>query len=325
MPYQRANPNRFFSEGYGWLTVIALFVAKVILSFTPQASEAQPEFELIKPATIIDLRKLTRPPKPSSKAYFPTHEGPLQETIIVLDPGHGGCDPGAANLEAAITYRATWQLSQILQDKGALVYLTTRSHEMSEPLFQHKTGGVLPIDAVYGCGPLEGQPIKQSWPCGLLDRLKGVESVRKYHQTQAKNMIFLSLHVDSIEGTAYSRGACVYTQIGRWCELSQHIAKAIKAKGYGRRSQAQEEVQRQANLGILRDNPLTQCVLIELGVIQSESDCQILLSKAGRADLLNTIAQSIVGCVKSLEKGKKDQRDDLWVNFYRSSQSKIYL
>jgi N-acetylmuramoyl-L-alanine amidase len=77
----------------------------------------------------VDLIKKT-PSKPfrKTKAKAVKTPPPLKGMIIVIDPGHGGRDPGYVGrtgiLEKRLTYRVALRLKQILNDAGAKVFLT---------------------------------------------------------------------------------------------------------------------------------------------------------------------------------------------------------
>ena len=54
---------------------------------------------------------------------------PLQDTIIMVDPGHGGRDSGTYYgqiLEKDINLEISKQLEQTLTEKGAIVYMTRK-------------------------------------------------------------------------------------------------------------------------------------------------------------------------------------------------------
>ncbi|HAU35665.1 MAG TPA: N-acetylmuramoyl-L-alanine amidase, partial [Lysinibacillus sp.] len=52
---------------------------------------------------------------------------PLQNRVIILDPGHGGKDPGTVKgsvSEKSITLKVSTQVKQLLENAGAKVYMT---------------------------------------------------------------------------------------------------------------------------------------------------------------------------------------------------------
>ncbi|PIS31719.1 hypothetical protein COT42_00400 [Candidatus Saganbacteria bacterium CG08_land_8_20_14_0_20_45_16] len=63
-----------------------------------------------------------------TKKLVPTASGSLKGKTIVVDPGHGGKDPGATSItgieEKVLTLQTAQKLAQELTDLGATVYLT---------------------------------------------------------------------------------------------------------------------------------------------------------------------------------------------------------
>lgn len=56
--------------------------------------------------------------------------GSLKGKILVVDPGHGGYDPGAVKggvYEKNINYKISMKLKKALEEKGAMVILTRDS------------------------------------------------------------------------------------------------------------------------------------------------------------------------------------------------------
>ncbi len=74
-------------------------------------------------------------PQASSVFAQPTLPAPTGRRIVVIDPGHGGSDPGAIGIgglrETDITLHMSQEVARLLQEKGLQVYLT-RSDESRE-------------------------------------------------------------------------------------------------------------------------------------------------------------------------------------------------
>lgn len=116
-------------------------------------------------------------PKTSEKAY--------RKPVIVIDPGHGGRDPGAigqkGTLEKTITTKAAYELAARLRKSGKYTVVITRT---TDSYVEHD------------------------------DRL------RKARTSQAD--LFISIHADSV-GNKNTRGASVYTLADRAKGRSKRI------------------------------------------------------------------------------------------------------
>ena len=124
-------------EGMGWRLIVDLvmtsdsnFKAQLGDKYTQTNSTKKPEEE-IKPI-----------PAPTylEPAPAPTNSKLRRKRVVVLDPGHGGKDPGAIGsysktYEKNITLAMGKELKQILQNKGYVVYLT-RENDIFIPLRQ---------------------------------------------------------------------------------------------------------------------------------------------------------------------------------------------
>ncbi len=74
----------------------------------------------------------------------------LRGAVIVLDPGHGGDDPGAVvgkTLEKTLTLQIAFQLKQVLEAQGARVILTrSRDEDLGGPIREELARRVALVD-----------------------------------------------------------------------------------------------------------------------------------------------------------------------------------
>ena len=127
-------------EGAGWRLVIDLkqtsegnFKTQLGDKYTQSNTTNKPDSE-IKPIPRLSAAYISEPePVPVSTKV-------RRKRIIVLDPGHGGKDPGAIGsysrtYEKNITLEVGKELKKILQNRGYIVYLT-RENDIFIPLRQ---------------------------------------------------------------------------------------------------------------------------------------------------------------------------------------------
>ncbi len=117
---------------------------------------------------------------------------PLQGKVIVIDPGHGGVDPGAYTRngipEKHLTLNTARKLARILNNNGATVYLT-RNRDRTVSIrdivgFANKVKADILISIHYNY-------------YGSLERLSGTET---YYYTRRSRPLALALHRSMMHG-----------------------------------------------------------------------------------------------------------------------------
>lgn len=109
-------------------------VITVISSAETSSAIASAEQNPASQKPLIEALKVARPVKKIRAAVQPkqpvTAERPLEGFTVVVDPGHGGRDPGyigrSGILEKNLTIRVALRLEKLLSDAGARVVLTRR-------------------------------------------------------------------------------------------------------------------------------------------------------------------------------------------------------
>jgi N-acetylmuramoyl-L-alanine amidase len=209
-----------------------------------------------------------------------------ERPVIVLDPGHGGIDPGAAastgRFEKDIVFAFAQQLKKKLEAEGRYRVLMTREQDVFVPL---------------------GERVRMA--------------------QRAKSDLFISIHADSIAGGAEVRGLTVYTGSERASDaesarLADRENRADAAAGIDPTDAADEDVtdilkdltvretrafshgfatrlvgqldsvarlnknpHRQARFLVLRAHDVPS-VLVELGYLSSRRDFDLLMSDEWR-------------------------------------------
>jgi N-acetylmuramoyl-L-alanine amidase len=226
-----------------------------------------------------------RPP-PAAAAVAPVEEARDRRPLIVLDPGHGGIDPGAAAgggmVEKEIVFAFTQKLRKRLEASGQYRVLMTRDRDIFIPLG---------------------------------------ERVRIAQRQRAD--LFISVHADSISGGQEVRGFTIYTGSERASDaesarLADRENKADQAAGIEAGDAPDEDVtdilkdltlretrafshgfatrlvgemedvarttrnpHRQAGFRVLRAHDIPS-VLVELGYLSSRKDVDLLVSDEWR-------------------------------------------
>jgi N-acetylmuramoyl-L-alanine amidase len=203
------------------------------------------------------------------------------ERIIVIDPGHGGLDPGAigstsSTLEKEVALRAGLALRDQLEATGRYQVIMTRDDD---------------------------------WNVPLRDR------VRIAHEGQGE--LFLSLHADSLTSRPEVRGASVYIlsekafgdELARWKENRSDILTGIDLaqRDANNHSITLAELlvqelngatrlarRRPAQAGfVVLHSPNIPSVLIELGYLSNSADEEALADDAHIDRLANAVARAV--------------------------------
>lgn len=274
------------------------------------APAERPVAKLVKPVVVATL---------PSMPLAPTGKGKLDGVTVVLDPGHGGPDPGTQwterfefikktqiFYEASITYRASWELADRLRADGARVYLTNWSAEMTVLPEKAQDGLSLPRNAVVACGPREGQKVRSS-PHGLTDRTDVVKWVKAHNPKTT--ILFVSLHVDSMGDKTGWKGGHVCYQPGQLCSLAKTICARLESTGHGRTENGKAaHPLDERKLAVLRFNPLTEKALVEMAMPRDPGDSWLLRSPRNRGAFLGLVLAGIedhVVATKAKNKPKK--------------------
>lgn len=207
-------------------------------------------------ATPIQIPQTTNPfpPVSSSPTTPPTFPRPIGRKIVVIDPGHGGPDPGAIGIggirEVDIVIDIGLQVSRLLQRQGVVVYLT-------------RTSNAEDVD--------------------LAPRVSLAERVRA--------SAFVSIHANAISMSRpdvngleafYAPGSAQ----GR--ELAETIYNAVQ-----RNANVRGRSLRSARFYVIRRTSMP-AALIETGFVTGAVDAPMLASSAHRAQIANGITQGIL-------------------------------
>ncbi len=300
---------RFSREG--WRALGALATGLALLASAIPVAAGQPDGRLTTAAASGLHRALdgaaALPARPGAVIPIPlprpgtapgsdtTGEAARAPPVVVIDPGHGGADPGAIGvngvMEKTLTLAVALELRRLLESTGRYRVALTRS------------------DDEY---------------VGLRERIARARA--------ARGDLFLSLHADSV-GRPHTRGASVYTLSERasdaeaerlatkenkadiiaGADLGEHDAvvatilidlaqRGTKNKAVGFADLVAEEIgavtpllrrhRRFAGFAVLKA-PDIPSVLIELGYLSNATDARKLASAAHQQQMVRAIARAV--------------------------------
>ena len=197
----------------------------------------------------------------------------LTGTTVVIDPGHGGADPGAMHggvAEAAVTMRMAVVLREVLSAAGARVLSTVDSSEWRRVWTEGEVEPEmsLPRDAVF---TWDGSPVVVSDARGNgLYRRSAVAGLAWRSRLPGERVVFLSLHFDAVPGTDVAGSAVCHDRRAPRPALVNALSSWLGRAGLagGRPSVLSREY------AVLNPdkNPVDESVLVELATLTSARD-----------------------------------------------------
>ncbi|MFN4276902.1 MAG: N-acetylmuramoyl-L-alanine amidase [Ferrovibrio sp.] len=235
-------------------------------------------------------------PVPGSKPSVGARPAPKRPpAVVVLDPGHGGRDPGAIGVtgteEKDVTLSICQSIRQMLGSNPDIRVFMTRDRDAYIPLpsrvaFAHDKGADLFISIHADAAPNRGAR-----------GLSAYSRADKASDDFARRLADRENQVDAIYGfdtgaTDKQTAAILIDLARRHSHNASLSAKRRIITGVGRRVQLLENPMRQANFAVLR-SPAIPSVLIETGFLSNPQDERILRSPKSRAELARFLAEQI--------------------------------
>ena len=221
----------------------------------------------------------------------------LKGVIVVLDPGHGGTDPGASRgavYEAVLTYRMVETLAAVVRALGAEVRLTVRSATLRHKLTEGEPEPPLklPRDATL----LSGRKLDAGLELPEFLHARAATAARAWKQRRP-HVVFLSLHFDVSSDPDDHGGFAMWDiRSNHPPTLVQEITRRFTQTGLSGNRQS-----RPNDLGVTNPefNPVTQKTLVELATITNARDRKRALDPKWRWRVARILAASIVACKKA--------------------------
>ena len=242
---------------------------------------------------------------------MPKLSNDLDGYSVLIDPGHGGLDPGFNSqskdgngnplyiIEDEYNYDYALRLYRQLKRNGAHVGLTILSPnhliidspDASRTLVSQK-------NEVYNSPFINQRGEYKSWPigtpAGLYKRVKVAES---FYNGIAKNKrIFISLHNDNSPRDKDGRLVLFYKDPLSTDKLGQQFAESlVSSLGLNARMRGQ-------NLAVLRRNPARYAVLVELRNIAYSRNSWAIRNADLRQEDTEMLAEGVLEFIRSLNK-----------------------
>ncbi|WP_370154720.1 N-acetylmuramoyl-L-alanine amidase [Ferrovibrio sp.] len=239
-----------------------------------------------------------RVPLPESKPPVPPGLRPQaqrQPAVLVLDPGHGGRDPGAIGVTGTEEKDVTLSICQSIRDalrgrRDIQVHLT-RDRDTYIPLgsrvaFAHEKGADLFVSIHADAAPNHGA-----------HGLSAYSRSDKASDDFARRLADRENQVDVVYGfdssaTDRQTAAILIDLARRHSHNASLTAKRRIIHGVGKRVTLLDNPMRSANFAVLR-SPAVPSVLIETGFLTNPHDEKVLRNARSRAQLARYLADQI--------------------------------
>lgn len=268
----------------------------------------KPSYKLKDPVAPKKAEKASAAPTTMPKMPLePTGKGDLTGMVVVIDPGHGGPDggctwttPGGVKfLEASLTYMMSWELAELVRQRGATVYLTA-----FDPVMYHRPATAQEKIPKPSKAKLS---TSGSMVCpGLKTHQNRVGTARvalKKFGTSGFKIAWVSIHVDSTGGRL--EGVHVLRKLSGSNPLADAIGKELKDSKiawnhkkvpvvFTSTKSSENRPGEKESVYVLDSNPLRLVALVETGFPRASGrDSWRLRSPEHRQKIVDAIANGL--------------------------------
>ncbi len=243
------------------------------------------------------------PPRPSPKmAAAGPPGGPLSGVVVVLDPGHGGADPGTTAgplSEAALSYRTAAELAASLKAQGARIIFTVRSRCLNPALARSEPPLERPTDAVMEA---TGKPLGlRHSPRPLWQRAQTARAIwakQCVDPHAAHDVFFLSLHFDQFHTDTVQGGVvCVDRRCHPIPLFARALANQMSQDNLCRSTEDFHGIRGLAGreLGVLdpKYNPVPEKALLEIATLSNPENAIEAEDLIWRGELVRRVTLAI--------------------------------
>ncbi len=226
----------------------------------------------------------------------------LKNTVVVIDPGHGGTDPGAFALvrgtrvfENAYVYDVALRVAQQVRARGGTPYLTT----YGGALIQRLSPQNILVDTRDERFSIDNSVVTAGSP-GLSKRLMYGNKILR--ENPKKKVVWISIHFDVVGNRADIAGVRIVS-----ADTSSKLTKALK-KTFGEDGRLRkvapvvptgDKDHGMRRLFVLSErNHIKDKVLVELGNFKNESDLYRIRTDKVRDAYSSAMARAIVYALK---------------------------
>lgn len=236
-----------------------------------------------------------KPPLPRDKPPYKAPAKPAPPAVLVLDPGHGGRDPGAIGVsgthEKDITLSICLQIRDILKTRRDIKVILTRDDDEyltlpSRVAVAHKHNADLFISI-----HADAAPNKAARGLSAYSRSDRASDSFANSLAERENRVDSMFGLD-LRGTDKQTAAILLDLARRHNHNASLGAKRRIVNGVGAKIHLLDNPMRSANFAVLR-SPRIPSVLIETGFLTNPQDERILRDGKSRALLARHLADQI--------------------------------
>lgn len=261
--------------------VIRYLLGGLAMAMLPQAALAQ------------QTAKAT--PRPGSKPVPKPKPAPRAPAVLVLDPGHGGRDPGAIGVsgteEKDVTLSICRQIRDMLASRRDLKVILTRDSDEylalpSRVAVAHRHNADLFVSV-----HADAAPNRSARGLSAYSRSDRASDRFANALAERENRVDAVYGLD-LRGTDKDTAAILLDLARRHNHNASLSAKRRIVTGVGSKTRLLDNPMRSANFAVLR-SPRIPSVLIETGFLSNPEDDKILRSPKSRAQLARLLADQI--------------------------------